>query len=388
MISRQKKVGSNDPCLCGSGKKYKKCCFASDMHAEQKYADLHRMIDVRQRLMDRHLVPYLSGLVPEDKLKVAMVEFLPNGFPVSQWRPNRELEEEMFEQLFLWLIFSWRSDNCPTERVIAMQYLHDFGKKLTQEERQFIKMACQAHYGFYMVEKVTMDGQIHVQDILLDEDHIVQEHIISCHLQCGDILFCQLLTLHGNAIFHSWFPSILPPRSYADLFDLRNSLQKDFGQPLTASALRDQHYQVLHDAFIRIAFASAVLSELQDICDEELCVYKLYFMLSVDLKTAVQKLLPLTQQKSADAILSQAQRDSEGNLVQVYMHWQQRSNQGQDKWSDMGDIFLKNSSLVAQVETQELADRFRFLVENYLDGQVVYDGMKKTSCDQSESEYE
>ena len=26
-IKRNKKVGRNDPCPCGSGKKYKKCCY-------------------------------------------------------------------------------------------------------------------------------------------------------------------------------------------------------------------------------------------------------------------------------------------------------------------------------------------------------------------------
>ena len=28
--SREKKVGPNDPCPCGSGKKYKKCCMQKD----------------------------------------------------------------------------------------------------------------------------------------------------------------------------------------------------------------------------------------------------------------------------------------------------------------------------------------------------------------------
>jgi preprotein translocase subunit SecA len=25
-VKREKKIGRNDPCPCGSGKKYKKCC--------------------------------------------------------------------------------------------------------------------------------------------------------------------------------------------------------------------------------------------------------------------------------------------------------------------------------------------------------------------------
>ena len=32
--SAAKKVGPNDPCPCGSGKKYKKCCMQKDKTAE------------------------------------------------------------------------------------------------------------------------------------------------------------------------------------------------------------------------------------------------------------------------------------------------------------------------------------------------------------------
>jgi preprotein translocase subunit SecA len=32
--NKDKKVGPNDPCPCGSGKKYKKCCMQKDKKAE------------------------------------------------------------------------------------------------------------------------------------------------------------------------------------------------------------------------------------------------------------------------------------------------------------------------------------------------------------------
>jgi preprotein translocase subunit SecA len=30
LVKKEKKVGRNDPCPCGSGKKYKKCCGAKE----------------------------------------------------------------------------------------------------------------------------------------------------------------------------------------------------------------------------------------------------------------------------------------------------------------------------------------------------------------------
>ena len=34
-VRKEKKVGPNDPCPCGSGKKYKKCCMQKDKLSEQ-----------------------------------------------------------------------------------------------------------------------------------------------------------------------------------------------------------------------------------------------------------------------------------------------------------------------------------------------------------------
>jgi hypothetical protein len=37
-----KKLGRNDPCHCGSGKKYKKCCEAADLEKERADLEQHR----------------------------------------------------------------------------------------------------------------------------------------------------------------------------------------------------------------------------------------------------------------------------------------------------------------------------------------------------------
>jgi len=34
VVKKSERVGRNDPCPCGSGKKYKKCCGANDTAAE------------------------------------------------------------------------------------------------------------------------------------------------------------------------------------------------------------------------------------------------------------------------------------------------------------------------------------------------------------------
>jgi hypothetical protein len=55
------RIGRNEPCPCGSGKKYKKCCYDKD----------------RQRLLESSAV---AGLTPELLTQVfENVRFLPQG---------------------------------------------------------------------------------------------------------------------------------------------------------------------------------------------------------------------------------------------------------------------------------------------------------------------
>ena len=35
-IREEEKIGRNDPCPCGSGKKYKKCCMLKDMKGQER----------------------------------------------------------------------------------------------------------------------------------------------------------------------------------------------------------------------------------------------------------------------------------------------------------------------------------------------------------------
>lgn len=39
-----KKIGRNDPCPCGSGKKYKKCCLGKEDNPE--YSDITKFADI------------------------------------------------------------------------------------------------------------------------------------------------------------------------------------------------------------------------------------------------------------------------------------------------------------------------------------------------------
>jgi hypothetical protein len=47
------KIGRNDPCFCGSGKKYKKCCLAANANEDSRSNESHTQQNLLQNLMNR-----------------------------------------------------------------------------------------------------------------------------------------------------------------------------------------------------------------------------------------------------------------------------------------------------------------------------------------------
>jgi len=67
------KIGRNEPCPCGSGKKYKKCCLNKEKPPENLL--WHRLGDTYDKLQDQ-LLDYARNTFGDLALPLAMDEFL------------------------------------------------------------------------------------------------------------------------------------------------------------------------------------------------------------------------------------------------------------------------------------------------------------------------
>jgi predicted metal-binding transcription factor (methanogenesis marker protein 9) len=57
------KVGRNDPCPCGSGKKYKKCCIAKDAVVEIRKVREERFFQLKNELSEE-IYQFLERSLP------------------------------------------------------------------------------------------------------------------------------------------------------------------------------------------------------------------------------------------------------------------------------------------------------------------------------------
>ncbi|MDA3809088.1 MAG: SEC-C metal-binding domain-containing protein [Spirochaetaceae bacterium] len=75
LYRKDKKTGRNDPCPCGSGKKYKKCCMESDQYAPDAYISAHEY-NFKQKANDQEQLSAkdIWGLDPFELQQLKMEE--------------------------------------------------------------------------------------------------------------------------------------------------------------------------------------------------------------------------------------------------------------------------------------------------------------------------
>lgn len=104
MIRRKEmKVGRNDPCPCGSGKKYKKCCMKKDAVVEIRKVREERFFQLKNELSEE-IYQFLERSLPfSEKLRAETV---------FDQKINSTQNGDMFGPLFrLWYLFFHRFDN-------------------------------------------------------------------------------------------------------------------------------------------------------------------------------------------------------------------------------------------------------------------------------------
>lgn len=187
-------LGRNDPCRCGSGRKYKRCCLPKD--------EAERIDKLRA-----------SGAImggpetPEGKLRRRIVRFLEEELP----------EAYRHEALCAWegkprdYDGSFEVSHEETEWLAFMDYVvHDFiatgyeaptlelfyrqrGARLPPDERRLLESWRDNHVGFYEVQQVKRGTGWTAKDLLFGEECFVHDVSTSRQLERWDIVAGRLL---------------------------------------------------------------------------------------------------------------------------------------------------------------------------------------------------
>ncbi|MGZ5445848.1 MAG: YecA family protein [Thermoanaerobaculia bacterium] len=190
-------AGRNDPCPCGSGKKYKKCHLDAHRAPHAVPAEGESVHDMDFRLV-RSIVRFAVDRYGDHWLNV-----LEDGIGT----------DEAAMQLFMpWA--AWTAD--VDRKRIAETFLEQNGARLSDEERAWLASQLTAWLSFWEVTHVE-PGRTDVHDLLTGERRSVNEVMASKSLITRDTLLARVVDFRGTSYFGGMYGRCLSPREASDV---------------------------------------------------------------------------------------------------------------------------------------------------------------------------
>jgi len=369
------KIGRNDLCTCGSGRKYKVCCLKPANIIDFAWRNLRRL---EGQVIDEYLGPYVSHKLPESIMATAMHDLFPEDLP-------EEMDKELlFTNLFIpWLLFNWIpnddfgiKDFLPNEP-IAMQYIKKYPCHLNSEQKNFVEHICKTYYSFFVVLDVVVNQSLLVKDILLGKEFLVKEKLGTQSLNKGDIILSRILTLNDQSIFIGMSPYHIHAQHHAELIKFRENLIKESKiESLTPQLLKEKFAYDIFDCYFAIVEENfrKPLPELRNTDGDPIQLCKSFFTLEISAEAVLKKLLPLTLYKDVKSFHAEAKRDNAGMITQLEFPWLTKGNQAHPNWDNtlLGYIKINNNKLVLETNSEKRANKGHKLLKKYLKEEIHF----------------
>ncbi len=361
------RVGRNDPCPCGSGKKYKRCCLRTKPVSVDS---------TRERQLEA-----------SDQLTRAMIRYVRDNFkdlPLDAWedfhlgKVSRRFSWTADEQMIFmpYFLFQWnpefvgrRKKALPDGGVIAHSFLRAQGHRLFELQRQILEQAMKQPVSFYQVLSSTPGESISLGDILIGEQTVVKEQTASQQAKPGDLLYGSVWVLPGITVLGCCAPIKIPPAWKAEIIGLRKKLRGRIAKQnrnLTAEDLV-RCADEIRATYLLIRDSLNTPPRLANTDGDPLAFHTLKFQIKSP-EAAFEALAPLAEGRSKEELLDDAEFDQAGKLRSVTFDWLKKGNSRISTWDNtiLGNIKISARSLVAEVNSEKRAKRLRAEIEKRL----------------------
>jgi len=360
------KVGRNEPCPCGSGKKYKKCCLGKQAIPSQTLY-YRRLSEAHDCLVDR-LLPYATRTFGEEAVDVAMHEFL-------LWPdPEDEIDEDTLDRVgplfWPWFLFNWEYDSFdtglelpgPEGRTVAELYAEERGNRLDPLERCLIDNFNRKPYSFLEVLHVDKGKGMRLQDVLEGNRIEVQERSGSEYVQPGDLLYGRAVSVDGVGMLIGLGPTIIPPGRKPDIIQLRKQLRRGLAS-ITDDTLYEWDAEI-REMYFHIDHALHSLPQLCNTDGDPMEFHRLIYEVS-STEEAFEKLCDLCTTVESEELRADAKRDDTDRIIRVEIPWDRQGHKGSPGMPNtvLGRIVIDGRRLAAEVNSAERAETLRHEID-------------------------
>jgi hypothetical protein len=380
------KPGRNDPCPCGSGRKFKHCCGAAQNTVESPEALMWRRIRRLLGESNAEVQRFAMSAYGSGALDEAWDEFTS---PAPD-EPAPGAQSPHFEVFMSWFHNFWSPDPSGEsmvrdEALIGVEpvraYLALRGARLDPLLREYLESCLDAPLSFHRVEDVERGVGLVLKDLVTGRERRVAERGVSETAQGGDILFAQVVQAGGLSLIECCAPFAFPPISQIRIAGECRAL---VGRRKRATfPLREYDLEMLA---IYHAAAEPLLNPrlptLQNTDGEPMSMRKVVFDIDSPERafSALRHLDP-----GEDADLARAQRrDAQGRLVEAELSWVEPSRNPRGAMKDKVVAFLAigPSRLTAEVNSEARERRLRETVERALGAGARYRATEIQSVEQ------
>jgi hypothetical protein len=225
------KPGRNDPCYCGSGKKYKSCHLKADQAVEKERAQLM----AAGRWLRRDFLLYARDERFAESFAAALPLYWNNLYTLDN---AEEMSQNESFRFFDWFVFDYQAGDQP--RLIELYHNEKYEELSSYQQQVLDSWMKAAPGGAY--ELIEYKGQmLHVRDFLTGEEHTVYEPSGHGVVEPGDLLLGRIVKVQDQLEF-STVVAYLPQEEIADLAEKLKQAQ-------TADAA--SHPDADHNVFLR-----------------------------------------------------------------------------------------------------------------------------------------
>jgi SEC-C motif len=352
------KPGRNDPCPCGSGKKYKYCCLSESATAadlgEQTWRRLRAAIDGYAGDM-LHFIAKCYGV---DAIQQGWFEFtMGKSKAFVQGDPNAEL-------FFSWLFHVW-SPQKPKGNIISdatlygvtpsRAYLDRRAGRLHPLLQRYLETCLAAPFGFHEICECEPGVGFTTRDVFTGAELKVRERSGSATLARGDIVFGQIVALSGIAMVEALAPYSFPPSYKTHLIQARTRPEL---KPPSDLALRAVYFS-LSDTYL-----NPPLPKLHNTDGEPIEPRTLYFEVD-SAQAAFDALSSLALGSTREELLAEAKFSAKGAVIGAQIPWIRRNPPKHDlETVVLGQLHIADGKLKVEVNSAARASAFRKLLEN------------------------
>lgn len=226
------KARRNDPCPCGSGKKYKHCCMLKERAQQSKAVVARREYEeLFHQLIAFARAPSLIG-----EISPAFETFWNGHYGGSALKRLNSYDVFRFLDYFIFDYPLWESKRRPIEEFAQRE-----APKLSPYKAEMLDRWKDATLSLYRVEGVGPRRELYLVDLILGTPSEVADGAFFSLISAGDLVLGRVL-LCGEVRRLSFGPALLSPEMEPGLLDFSNRAWRDY---------QEAHYKADQLAFLR-----------------------------------------------------------------------------------------------------------------------------------------